>query len=76
MIHLLFLGLLVNYAKPAAKLNELFFLSPPKLATLIAKVVTFVVNIANPMELITQDKLRELIVGEGFSNTHVPQLLR
>ena len=66
----------MNYAKPAAKLNELFFLSPPKLAALIAKVVTFVVNVANPMELITQEKLRELIVAEGFSNTHVPQILR
>jgi hypothetical protein len=66
----------VNYAKPAAKLNELFFLSPPKLAALIAKIVTFVVNVANQMELITYDKLCDLIVGEGFSKLHVPQILR
>ena len=66
----------MNYAKPAAKLNELFFLRPPKLAALIAKVVAFVVNVANPMELITHEKLCGLIVGEGFLNTHVPQILR
>lgn len=66
----------MNYANPAAKLNELFFLFPSKLASLIGKIVAFVVNVANPMELITQDKLRELIVSEGFLNLHVPGLLR
>lgn len=72
----IFLGLLVNYAKPAAKLNELFFLSPPKLAALIAKVVDFVENTANSKELITRGKLSDLIVSEGFSISHVSQILR
>ena len=75
-MELCILGLLVNYAKPGAKLDELFFLSPPKLATLVAKIVTCVVNVANPMELITDNKLCDLIVSEGFSEQHVPQILR
>ena len=66
----------MNYATPGAKLNELFFLSPAKLAALIAKLVTFVVNVAKPMELVTQEKLLELVVAEGFSQANFPQILR
>lgn len=68
-------GLLVNYAKPAAKLNELFFLSPPRLAALIAKVITFV-DPVNQSELIERDSLHNIVIKEGFSDAIVPQILR
>ena len=70
-----FLGLLVNYAKPAAKLNELFFLRPARLAALIAKVVSFL-NAINNLKQIERSKLRHIIVKEGFSESIVPQILR